>query len=50
MGEEERKKGWTRCTGQLFGTCKGWMVPWTGSDGHNGTETFYTCNKCGRTG
>lgn len=30
--------------------CDGEMVAWRGTDGHNGTETFYTCNKCGRAG
>lgn len=46
MANEDEK---IRCTGQLFGTCTGWMIGWWGTDGHNGRERFYTCNKCGRT-
>jgi len=38
-----------RCTGQLFGRCDGWMQGWWGTDGHNGRERFYTCDRCGRT-
>lgn len=44
------REGWALCTGTLFGACRdGRMEPWRGSDGHNGTEWFYTCDRCGRT-
>lgn len=46
---EEREK-WSRCTNALLGRCPdGRMQPWRGTDGHNGIEMFYTCDRCGRT-
>lgn len=53
MPDAEKDAGrekWSRCTMTLFGRCNdGRMRPWRGGDGHGGSETFYTCDRCGRT-
>lgn len=45
------RESWSHCIGVIFGSCNdGRMQPWRGTDGHDGMETFYTCDRCGRRG
>lgn len=47
--EKPERLTWERCIATFFGRCSGGrMRPWRGSDGHGGSETFYTCDRCGR--
>lgn len=47
--ESAERENWHRCNGFLFTGCPGRMKPWRGTDGHSGTEWFYTCDVCRRT-
>lgn len=43
--KESRRSTWPKCV-----RChNGRMEPWRGTDGHSGSEWFYTCDRCGRT-